>query len=151
MDELQVGLREVRDSDIETFYLQQADAEAAAMAAFPSRDRPAHHAHWVKILANESNITRTIVIGSADAEVVAGNMGSWEHEGLREVGYWVGHEFWGRGVATAALRLFVDVVGQRPLYAWAVAHNGGSQRVLEKSGFVYQRDDENDFRVFRLD
>ena len=144
-------MREVRDSDIETFYLHQADAEGATMAAFPSRDRPAHFAHWAKIRANAANITRAIVIDTDAGEVVAGNIGSWEHEGLREIGYWVGREFWGRGVATAALRLLLDVVVQRPLYAVAVAHNVGSQRVLQKCGFVYQRDEEDGVRVFRLD
>jgi len=146
-----VRLREVRESDIEMFYLQQADPESAAMAAFTSRDREAAFAHWRRIMADESGVARTIVVvGSGGRQVVAGHIVAWEHDGTHEVGYWVGREFWGRGVATEAVRQFLDVVGHRPLFAWAAAHNTGSQRVLEKDGFTYQRDDEG-FRVYRLD
>ncbi|HUE88579.1 MAG TPA: GNAT family N-acetyltransferase [Vicinamibacterales bacterium] len=144
-------MREVRESDIETFYLQQADPESAAMAAFQSRDREAAFARWREIMANESGVSRTIVVvGSGGREAVAGHIVSWEHDGVQEVGYWVGREFWGRGVATEAVRQFLAVISTRPLFAWAAAHNAGSQRVLEKNGFTYQRDDEG-FRVYRLD
>ncbi|MFN8426694.1 MAG: GNAT family N-acetyltransferase [Anaerolineales bacterium] len=30
----------------------------------------------------------------------AGSIGSWDMEGKREVGYWIGKEFWGKGIAT---------------------------------------------------
>jgi len=66
---------------------------------------------------------------------VAGNIGSWQDDGLQLLGYWVGREFWGRGVATQALALLVDEVSTRPLYAHVAAHNVGSIRVLEKCGF----------------
>ena len=77
---------------------------------------------------------RTIV---ADGKV-AGNIGSWPEDGQQFLGYWVGREYWGRGVATQALALLVDEVSIRPLYAHVVVHNVGSIRVLEKCGF--QRD-----------
>ena len=67
---------------------------------------------------------------------VAGNIGSWEQDGKRFVGYWVGREFWGKGVATRALQEFVGEVTKRPLHAWVAASNVGSIRVLEKCGFV---------------
>jgi len=53
----------------------------------------------------------------------------------REVGYWIGREHWGRGVATAALAAFVAEVTERPLFAHVVNSNAGSIRVLEKCGF----------------
>ena len=31
-----------------------------------------------------------------------GNIGSWEHDGERHVGYWISRAHWGKGVATAA-------------------------------------------------
>ena len=143
-------MREVRESDLETFYLQQADPESAAMAEFESRDRETSLARWHQIMANSSGFERTIVVaGPGGKETVAGHVVCWEHDGLREVGYWVGREFWGRGVATEAVRQLVAIVSHRPLFAWAAAHNAGSQRVLEKNGFTYQRDDEG-FRVYRL-
>ncbi len=90
---------------------------------------------------------------------VAGYLGSWEMEGKREVGYWLGREFWGKGIATEALSQFLGVVKTRPLWAHVVKHNVGSRRVLEKCGFKVTGDDKytnpaneevKEF-VFRLD
>lgn len=71
-----------------------------------------------------------------------GNIGSWPDNGQQLLGYWVGREFWGRGVATQALALLVDEVSIRPLYAHVVMHNVGSIRVLEKCGFVRDHAEE---------
>jgi GNAT superfamily N-acetyltransferase len=56
--------------------------------------------------------------------------------GKPEVSYWLGREFWGKGIATTALRLFLSVVAVRPLYARAARDNAASIRVLEKCGFT---------------
>lgn len=140
-----VRLRDVEASDIEIFYDQQLDPEATAMAAFPARDRESHVAHWNKILNGSSNITRTIVAGGQ----VAGNIGSWVQDEQREIGYWIGKAHWGRGVATSALEQFLEIVDERPLYAWVARHNTGSIRVLEKCGFLFDRD-ESDHVVFKI-
>ena len=102
------------------------------MAAFPSRDRDAFMAHWEKTLANDSVLTRTVV---SEGEV-AGNIGCWAAEGRRFVGYWIGREFWGRGLATQALAELLDIVDARPLHAYVAKGNVASIRVLEKCGFV---------------
>jgi RimJ/RimL family protein N-acetyltransferase len=67
---------------------------------------------------------------------VAGNIRWWEQDGQLLVGYWVGREFWGRGLATAALAELVAEIPERPLHAWFASSNVGSIRVLEKCGFV---------------
>jgi RimJ/RimL family protein N-acetyltransferase len=125
-------LRDVTKADIDVFYEQQRDPQAAAMAVFPTRDREAFDAHWQRVLADDSNVARTIV----DEGAVAGNIGCWEQDGRRFVGYWLGREFWGRGVATAALSELAAELDERPLHAWVVTTNVGSVRVLEKCGFV---------------
>lgn len=102
------------------------------MAAFPARERDAFTVHWTKILADERVITRTIVF---DGEV-AGNIVSFEMDGQREVGYWIGKAYWGKGVATHTLAAFLGIVTARPLYAHVAKHNIGSLCVLEKCGFV---------------
>ena len=104
-------LREVFEADLPVFYEHQRDREAAAMAAFPPRERDAFMAHWAKTLANDSALTWTVVSDGA----VAGNIGCWEDDGRRLVGYWIGREFWGRGLATQALAELLDVVDARPL------------------------------------
>jgi RimJ/RimL family protein N-acetyltransferase len=126
-----VALRAVRDADLRVLFEHQLDPEASEMAAFPSRDWPAFAAHWARVRANPANITQTILVD----DVVAGNIGSWVQDGKREVGYWFGRDFWGRGVASAALAAFLHLVTERPLYAWVAAHNHASLRVLQKCGF----------------
>ena len=102
------------------------------MAAFKSRERDAFFAHWAKILGDDSLIKKTITIEGA----VAGHIGSFEQDGKREIGYWLGREYWGRGLATAAIREFLTTVEtRRPVYAHVAEHNLPSIRVLEKCGF----------------
>jgi len=124
-------LRDVAESDLDAFYEHQREPEATEMALFPAREREAFDAHWQRILADDSLIKKTIV---HDGQV-AGNIGCWEQDGRRLIGYWVGKEFWGRGLATRALAEFVEDL-PRPLHAWVAGSNVGSIRVLEKCGFV---------------
>ena len=131
-------LRHVLDGDLPVFFEHQRDPEANRMAAFPARDRDAFMTHWrSKVLADDSNIARTIV---ADGHV-AGNVGSFERDGKRMVCYWIGREYWGRGVASAALAEFlVSHEKTRPLHAQVATANLGSIRVLEKCGFRREGD-----------
>lgn len=69
-------------------------------------------------------------------EQVAGNIVSFERDGVREIGYWIGREFWGRGIATRALTRFLEISKTRPLHAYVVRDNVASIRVLEKCGFI---------------
>lgn len=135
-----VRLRDVEDADLDVFVEHQADPRAVEMAAFPARDRQQFDAHWAKLRADDTLIVRTVVVDG----VVAGNIGSWSADGQQLVGYWIGREFWGRGVATRGLALFVDEVPVRPLYAYVAVHNVGSIRVLEKCGFRRDRAQEGE-------
>ena len=136
-----IRIRDVTESDLPILFEQQLDPEATAMAAFPSRDRDAFMAHWAKIMAGESNILKTIVFDGQ----VAGNIVGWESSGEWEVGYWIGKEYWGKGIATKALFLFLDLLRTRPLYAHVAKHNIASRRVLEKCGFKVIREEPEEF------
>jgi RimJ/RimL family protein N-acetyltransferase len=57
-------------------------------------------------------------------------------EGDAEITYWIDRPYWGRGVATVALQQFLLLETTRPLFARAAFDNTGSQRVLEKCGFI---------------
>jgi len=127
------SLRDVVASDIPIFYEQQADPEAAAMAAFPPRDEADHFAHLKKILGDPTVFMRTIIFGGE----VAGNLVSWATDDGQEIGYWIGRPYWGKGIASAVLPTFVKLVEQRPLHAYVAEHNAASIRVLEKAGFVH--------------
>ncbi len=125
-------LRPVDAAEVPVFLANQNDPIAAAMASYPTQDPASFYAHWVQIRADPTVIARTIIVQGE----VAGDIVSWPNKGHREVGYWVGRAFWGRGVATAALRLLVAELPDRPLIAHVAVDNFGSRRVLEHSGFI---------------
>jgi len=58
------------------------------------------------------------------------------------MGYWLGEDYWGRGIATDAVRLMVryafDAIGCNRLEARCYGWNTGSARVLEKCGFTLE-------------
>jgi RimJ/RimL family protein N-acetyltransferase len=136
----EVILREVQEADLPVFFAHQQEPEALYMAAFTSKE-PANWeaflAHWSRVLADETNLTRTIVVDGR----VAGHIASFFEEGRREVTYWLGSEYWGRGLATQALRAFLHIEQTRPLHARAAKDNVGSLRVLEKCGFTITGED----------
>ena len=127
-----VRLRPVEDADLPIFLAHQNDPVAATMASFPTREPDTFYQHWAKIRADPMNVTRTIV---ADGEVV-GDIVSWPGDDGQEVGYWIGREHWGKGFATKALRLLLDEIEERPITAHIALDNIGSQRVVERCGFV---------------
>ena len=132
-----IQLRDVTEADLLTFFEQQRDPEAAQMAAFPSRSRDGFMSHWTKIMADNSILIKTILFNGD----IAGNIVCFDQLGEREVGYWLGKEYWGKGIATQALEEFLEIIGTRPLYAHVAKHNVGSRRVLEKCGFTVAGED----------
>jgi len=126
-----VRLREVTEDDLPFLFEHQRDPVANRMAEFPARDRDAFMAHWHGILSDEAVICRTVVV----EEQVAGNIVCFERYGVREVGYWIGRDYWGKGVATRALSELLGLVDARPLYARVAKQHAASIRVLEKCGF----------------
>jgi RimJ/RimL family protein N-acetyltransferase len=131
-----VILRDVSERDLETFFEQQRDPAANHMAAFTvidPADRTAFAAKWANILGDDSLTKRTILFDGKIAGTVSAFVAPWS--GNLEVTYWIGREFWGKGIATKALAVFLSVLKTRPLYARAAKDNFGSLRVLEKCGF----------------
>src|SRR5918911_4110438 len=108
-------LREVRDEDLPLLFEQWADPVAAHMAAFTApghMDRETFERRWSRIRADETTLTRVVV---DDEDGVVGTIGSWGDPGEREVTYWIGRSYWGKGIATDALRAFLAVETTRPL------------------------------------
>jgi RimJ/RimL family protein N-acetyltransferase len=128
-------LRNFVNDDLPIFFEYQLDPEANYMAAFIARDptnQEAFMAHWQRILANKTVILQTILFNGQ----VAGSVSSYEDEGRPEVTYWLGKEYWGKGIATRALQEFLAHKNpKRPIYARVAKDNIGSRRVLEKCGF----------------
>ena len=126
-----IRLRPVGVADVPLFFEFQRDPLAARMAAATPLSRREHDALWREILADPEIVARAIVV---DGEV-AGSLTSWTHWQQRQIGYWLGRDHWGRGVATTALALFLCELTVRPVHAYVAGSNIASQRVLEKCGF----------------
>ena len=137
-----VVLREVQAEDLPLFFEQQLDPEANYMAAFTAKDptdQQAFMAHWARILGDATTTNRTILIEGQ----VAGSVASYEETaGRHEVTYWLGKPYWGKGIATAALRALLAQVTTRPIYARVAKDNRASLRVLEKCGFTIIGEDK---------
>lgn len=130
-----IVLRKVVESDLVVYFEFQSDPVAAKMAAFTqesSADRDQFLARWEKILASPCVMARSI---ERNGELV-GSVLSYEESGCPEITYWIGRPYWGQGVATEALRLFLQKVDtRRPMRGRAAKDNLASLRVLEKCGF----------------
>jgi RimJ/RimL family protein N-acetyltransferase len=154
-----VQLREVLDADLPIFFEQQLDPAANYMAAFTAKnpaDRAAFDAHWARIRTDARIILRTILFDGQ----VAGYVGTYEQAGEPQVTYWLGQQYWGRGLATLALSRFLASHTRRPLFASAAKDNAASIRVLQKCGFALvgevrsfanARGDEIDEVILKLD
>ncbi len=126
-----VLLRDVTVEDLPKFFEHQLEPDAQYMAAFAPKQKEDFTAHWTKILSNDEIIKQTILI---DVHAV-GNIVCFEQFGAREIGYWIDKKYWGQGIATRALSLFLLKVIERPLFAHVAKRNIGSLRVLQKCGF----------------
>lgn len=122
------------DSDLGPLFDQMRDPVSVRMAAFTPDDpddRTAFEAHMAMV---RSSLDTTLRAVTCDDQLV-GSIAAFVLDGQTEVTYWIDRAAWGRGIASRALELLLDLVPVRPLYARAASDNIGSLRVLQKSGF----------------
>ncbi len=134
MGNSEIVLSKVEQSDVDVFFQHMQEPDAIFMAAFTSEDpsdRNAHDQHWDRVLGNPAILARTIHW----QDRVVGHVASFDRGEQREVTYWIGQEYWGRGIAGRALAEFLQLEATRPLYARVAHDNVGSIRVLQKNGF----------------
>ena len=128
-------LTKTEKDDLNAFFQFQLDAEANYLAAFTSKDpnnKTAYIEKYRKHLADPTIHTRTIKV----SDVIVGSIAKFVMENEAEITYWIDRKYWGRGIATAALKYFLILENTRPIYARVAFDNIGSQKVLEKCGFV---------------
>jgi len=130
-----VVLRPIEATDDDVLFELMRDPESVRMAAFTARDpddREAFDAHREKIRAR-TDVTECAVVHGGR---LVGSIACFVIEGDTEITYWIDRAVWGRGVASRALALFLDLVPTRPLHASAASDNAGSLKVLRRAGFV---------------
>jgi len=140
-----IALRPVTPADLPILFAQQNDPESNAMAEYPPKDRGEFMRHWDGLLQNKNVTTQAILYKGK----LAGHVLCWKDKYEQKFGYWLGREFWGRGIASAAVAEFLKQVSIRPLFAYVAHHNIGSKRVLEKNGFTLL-DDSGKLTLWKL-
>jgi RimJ/RimL family protein N-acetyltransferase len=128
-------LRQTEIDDLEFFFNFQLDKEANNLAAFTPKDptdKSAYLNKYTKLLNEPTVNMRTIIVDN----VIVGSISKFEIEGKAEITYWIDRNFWSKGIATTALKNFLTVENARPIIGRVAFDNFGSQRVLEKCGFI---------------
>jgi len=131
----QIQLKPTEIADLPILYEFQLDKEAIHMAAFTSKnptDKAAYLEKFTKHLNDPTINQHTIWVDNA----IAGSIAKYERDGHAEITYWIARNHWGKGIGTSALKNFLAIELSRPIYGGAAFDNYGSQRVLEKCGFV---------------
>jgi RimJ/RimL family protein N-acetyltransferase len=121
--------------DLDQLFLFQLDKETNFLSAFTANDNNDKAAYLKKhtpFLSDPSIHMQTIWLG----DKIVGSIAKFVMEGNPEITYWIDRKYWGQGIATAALKKFLNLEGTRPIHARVAYDNIGSQRVIEKCGFV---------------
>jgi len=73
---------------------------------------------------------------------ISATLGEFEYNRSAELGYWLGYDYWNKGIATQAVTLFSQVLFQQTkvtkLFVSVVSQNIASIRVLAKNGFTQE-------------
>lgn len=129
-----IQLRPTTTSDLDTLFLFQLDKEGGFLAAFMPKDHDDKTAYLEKhnrLLHDYSVNNQTILLENE----IAGSIAKFVMEGDAEITYWIDRRHWGKGIATKALKVFLEIETTRPLFGRVAFDNTGSQKVLEKCGF----------------
>lgn len=130
-----VQLRKSQQADLEWFFRFQLDKDGIYLAAFTPKDptdKDAYFEKFSKFLKDPTIHTQTILVNNT----IVGSVAKFMMEGHAEITYWLDKQYWGRGIATEALRQFLQIEPARPVFGRVAFDNFGSQRVLEKNGFT---------------
>jgi len=111
--------------------------------AFPHPYRQHHARDYIRTTLDRRPETSFAIAVDGEA---AGGIGYVLHPDVErvssEIGYWLGEAFWGRGIATEAVRAVTPYAmathSLTRVYAVPFAWNVASCRVLEKAGYVLE-------------
>ena len=130
-----ITLTETTTDDLHLLFEFQLDEEANYLAAFTAKDisdKVAYLEKYTKHLADPTITMRTI---KANDEIV-GSVAKYMMEGDAEITYGIDKKYWRQGIATTALADFLKIELARPIFGRVAFDNYGSQKVLEKCGFI---------------
>ncbi|MBV8454672.1 MAG: GNAT family N-acetyltransferase [Deltaproteobacteria bacterium] len=142
----QIILRAWRNSDVSSLvrYANNRKIWINLRDIFPHPYTQAEAEKWIAICESNQGPTANFAI-ELQSEAIGG-IGCRLLDDVNcktaEIGYWLGEPFWGRGIATAALRQTTEYTFQtfslERLQASVFEWNPASARVLEKAGYVLE-------------
>ncbi|MEO7045373.1 MAG: GNAT family N-acetyltransferase [Ferruginibacter sp.] len=130
-----IQLRKTIQSDLDHFFQFQLDEEANYLAAFTSKDpadKDAYIEKYTKHVNDPGINMQTILVD----EIIVGSIAKFILFGDTEITYWIDKNYWGKGIASTALKTLLAMENVRPVFGQVAFDNIGSQKVLEKCGFV---------------
>jgi len=151
-----IRLRPLQGNDAEAQYHLLADGRVSPTTAtipFPYHE---HHARvWIQSVLDRQPISlkcRVLAIECLDTGNLVGII-SVQDDAPRigNVAYWVGPSYWGKGIATEALRLAINQQWLGEFDSFVGRHlssNPASGTVLKKNGFIFA---ETEWREWRND
>ena len=134
-DKRDIKLRPTIISDLEILFQFQTDKEGGYLAAFMPKDptdKAAYISKYTKLLSDPTVNNQTITIDN----IIVGSIAKFVMEGDTEITYWIDRKYWGKGIATKALKELLAIETSRPVFGRVAFDNFGSQKVLERCGFV---------------
>ncbi len=142
-------IREVKESDILHLYEYGKNEEVVQYQDWgpTTLEQSAEFYHRaVKSSQAIPRLSYMFVIELRECSSVIGDIGyfiSNDRFEEAEVGYNINPKYWKKGYATEATTAIVNHISQRPekisIFATCDVRNIGSRRVLEKSGFVFEK------------
>jgi RimJ/RimL family protein N-acetyltransferase len=137
-----INLRELLPSDLDRLVRLANDENVSRylIYTFPHPYTPADAEWWIGTGSKQNGaITRVIEYRGEFAGLVGITPQAGWRNHLAEIGYWLGKEYWGRGIATSALKQMTDYgfgsLQLQKLYAPVLAPNVASMRVVTKCGY----------------
>ena len=139
---MNITLRDFLVTDIErlVFLANKQAVSRYLVYTFPYPYTRQNAEFWITRGCKENGHTSKVIC--LEGEFV-GSVGFTRQSGWRdhcaEIGYWIGEEYWGRGIASQALKILTDTAFEKyhlkKLYAPVLAPNKASMRVLEKCNY----------------
>lgn len=135
MQIIQPKFKKTSEADLSALFEFQLDKEAEYQAAFTAKDPTDKQAYIEKYTKHVNDPTINMLTIWID-DVIVGSIAKFIMHGDTEVTYWIDKKYWGKGLATIALQHLLATESTRPIFGRTAFDNKGSQRVLEKCGFV---------------
>jgi RimJ/RimL family protein N-acetyltransferase len=141
-----IVIREFDKTDVDSLVRAADNPNVAALVrpSFPSPYTKEDALGWIETTKNQDPLT-SFAIATVDDGVIGG-IGldlNKENKDEAELGYWLGEQHWGNGIATRAVLAFLPVAfeefGLKRIVSLVYVTNRASLRVLEKAGFQVEK------------